>query len=135
MNIKPEQIPDEVVEAACAALAVAMEFGDTWPDDYTDEQRCELRRGVRTSLAAALPVMFEAVGWIDSDGRFDWHKYSADAREVYALTPPRTPPMSSDSTRCTREMRRIIREQMRRCRDPLFPAKAIPKKDTPNADQ
>lgn len=41
--------------------------------------------------------------------------------------------MSGESMRCAMEMRRIIREQMRRCRDPLFPAKAIPKKDNPNA--
>lgn len=47
-------VPDWVVEAACAKLAVGMEFEGKWPEDYQDEAGDELREAMRAAITAAL---------------------------------------------------------------------------------
>lgn len=48
------EVPSWVVEAACAKLAVGMEFEGKWPEDYQDEAGDELREAMRAALTAAL---------------------------------------------------------------------------------
>lgn len=60
MNIKPEQIPDDVVEAAVAAWFQHPETGDV-QSMYT---------AMACALAAALPVLSgEPVAWMDPASR------------------------------------------------------------------
>lgn len=59
MNITPEQIPDEVVEAALAAFN---EFPCPKPGSIT---RCSNDDQMKSALAAALPVLLgEPVAWM-----------------------------------------------------------------------
>ena len=52
--IQPEQIPDEVVEAALEAFAHASGLG-IFPDDEKDEDwREDLQNGMRAAIAAAI---------------------------------------------------------------------------------
>lgn len=54
MNIKPEQIPDEVVEAAVAAWLEHPDVGSVQ----------SMYSGMAYALSAALPVLLEKVAWI-----------------------------------------------------------------------
>lgn len=60
MNLKPEQIPDEVVEAAVAAWLEHPDVGSVQ----------SMYSGMAYALAAALPVLLgEAVAWVDPASR------------------------------------------------------------------
>jgi hypothetical protein len=48
------EVPDWVVEVACAKLAVGMEFEGKWPEDYQDDAGDELREAMKTAITAAL---------------------------------------------------------------------------------
>jgi len=68
MNIKPEQIPDDVVEAAAKALhlygANSINTDTEW-DELFDGERLEYCYWAKAALAAALPVLLgEPVAFI-----------------------------------------------------------------------
>lgn len=64
MNIKPEQIPDEVVEAALKASRAVDVVRTGALTKAPDEQR------IRAALAAALPVLLgKPVAWLDPASR------------------------------------------------------------------
>lgn len=60
MNIKPEQIPNEVVEAAIEAIR-AEELRAL--GGYKTPDNGARRNAIRHALAAALPVLLEQKGW------------------------------------------------------------------------
>lgn len=81
MNITPEQIPDEVMEAAFDAmrLAEARQFGDVKTPNNGARHEC-----MRAALAAALPVLlvpvtfkYRRLGSVDPN---EWYPCS---RELY----------------------------------------------------
>ncbi|MGS1076692.1 hypothetical protein [Pseudoxanthomonas beigongshangi] len=84
MNITPEQIPDEVVEAALKASRAVDVVRTGALAKAPDEQR------IRAALAAALPVLLgEPVGWMrrnitykDTDGRRDGERILSE-RKVF----------------------------------------------------
>lgn len=63
-------VPDWVVEAACAKLAVGMEFEGKWPEDYQDEAGDELREAMRAALTAALGAWVVPAGYMDAKAEF-----------------------------------------------------------------
>lgn len=71
MNLKPEQIPDEVVEAAEAAILEQYPSPDVSPQD-------RLRRGI----AAALPVLLERQGY-----RIDWFDTTYRGKSTISSSP------------------------------------------------
>ena len=91
------KVSDEALEAACAALASAMEFEDRWPDDYTEDQRKTVRSAVVSCIKAAMPVMFEQVGFVrlyptgvivdfcGTDEMQSVEMWAYGVRDVYAL--------------------------------------------------
>ncbi|MCL6710477.1 hypothetical protein M8R20_46145 [Pseudomonas sp. R2.Fl] len=102
MNITPEQIPDEVVEAA--ARAVERRDNPHWSDEEfeiwwnRDPLFCERRTSwsgytqmtrkevalvqARTALAAALPVLLVQEGY-----RIDWHDATYRGKQTISSTP------------------------------------------------
>lgn len=95
MNIKPEQIPDEVVEA------MALSF---FPNDYDTHLRKMWKPSIAEALATALPVLLgEPVGWqrryrTDGMAWSSWHdwpnpefpsksgRWVNEFRPIYALS-------------------------------------------------
>lgn len=56
-------ISEEAVEAACVASIEISGFDATrWPKEYPNPE--QLRKIMRKGIAAALPVMFERVGFV-----------------------------------------------------------------------
>lgn len=69
MNIKPEQIPDEVVEAAVAAWLEHPDVGSVQ----------SMYSGMAYALAAALPVLLEPAAWqgVDVENGYKRHYETA----------------------------------------------------------
>lgn len=89
MNLKPEQIPDEVVEAA---------FNSLFPEHYERHLHPDWAPAIREALSAALPVLLgEPVIWRArrADGKFmhfDYEpKHMREYRPLYTLPTQDTP--------------------------------------------
>lgn len=84
MNLKPEQIPDEVVEAALFCTPVN-EYGEDMemPIDAMGlgsiQQLPRAKLIMKAAIAAALPVLLgEPVAWTEKDGD-EWVVYGANS--------------------------------------------------------
>ena len=76
-------VPDWVVEEACAKLAVGMEFEGKWPEDDQDEAGDELREAMRAALTAALGAWVVARAWAGTDFP-NWRRHESE--QVRKLT-------------------------------------------------